>query len=70
MSVEMKQKAGTNVTPKDDALLYDFLIADSGQGFLVGDDLNIHAGIDGERELLLLIIENLGRREIQFPDHI
>ena len=30
MSVEMKQKAGTNVTPKDDALLYDFLIADSG----------------------------------------
>ncbi len=30
MSVEMKQKAGANVTPKDDALLYDFLIADSG----------------------------------------
>lgn len=30
MSVEMKQKAGANVTPKDDALLYDFLITDSG----------------------------------------
>lgn len=30
MSVEMKQKAGANVTPKDDAILYDFLIADSG----------------------------------------
>ena len=30
MSVEMKQKAGANVTPKDDALLYEFLIADSG----------------------------------------
>ena len=41
-----------------------------GQGFLVGNDLNIHAGIDWERKLLLLIIENLGRREIQLPDHI
>ena len=40
------------------------------QRFLVGDDLNIHAGIDRERKLLLLIIKNLGRREIQFPDYI
>lgn len=32
MSVEMKQKAGANVTPKDDALLYDFLIAGQWRG--------------------------------------
>ena len=47
-----------------------FLVADSGKGFFVGNDLDVHAGIDRERKLLLLVIENLGRREIQFPDHI
>ena len=42
------------------------LVADSGQGFPVRHDFHIHTGINGKGELLLLIVKDFRRREVQF----
>ena len=47
-----------------------FLVADSGERSLIGYDLDIHARVDRKIKLLLLEIENLTGRKIQFTDHI
>ena len=47
-----------------------FLITHGRECSLIGYDLDIHARVDGKIKLLLLEIENLAGRKIQFTDHI